>query len=392
MAALAPWTCPACKRTIATSFCPQCGEEPLAPRDLSLRGLAEKGFHAFTSIDAKAARTAWRLLRHPGRLTQDWVDGIRRPYVAPFQIFLLANVIFFALQWLTGTNIFSSSLDSHLHQQDWQELAQELLARKLALEGMPLEHYAPLFDHAVVLYAKSLIVLMALPFALLLPLLYLRRTKPVMAHVVFSLHLYTFLLLLFSLALLAAKASALAGGGGLEAPRVDNVLTAIRLRHRCGSAQRGEGAAPGRVHHVHQAIGQFAHAGRRGAGFLDQRRVLLRHLVQVVAARCTSPMLADCALACVLISPIMALTRCTPATISPMACPRRAPGARRRRPCSVDTGDQALISRAALALSGARACAPRRPPPRSRGPVRPRARLPPRRSAPGCWSGRRCRR
>ena len=50
-----------------------------------------------------------------------------------------------------------------------------------------------------------------------------------MVHVVFSLHLYTFLLLLFSLALLAAKASALAGWGGLDAPGVDNVLTAVNL-------------------------------------------------------------------------------------------------------------------------------------------------------------------
>jgi hypothetical protein len=229
MAAIASWTCPACKRTVVTAYCPQCGEEPPVPRDLSLRGLAEKGFHAFTSIDAKAARTAWLLLRHPGQLTQSWVAGIRRPYIAPFQIFLLANVIFFALQWLTGTNIFSSTLDSHLHQQDWREATESLLAAKLAQKGMPMEQYAPLFDHAVVLHAKSLIVLMALPFALLLPLVFLGRRKPLMVHVVFSLHLYTFLLLLFSLALLAAKASALAGGGGLDAPRVDNVLTAINL-------------------------------------------------------------------------------------------------------------------------------------------------------------------
>jgi len=48
-------------------------------------------------------------------------------------------------------------------------------------------------------------------------------------HMVFSLHLYTFLLLLFCIALLAAKSSALLGFGGLEAPVVDNIVSVANL-------------------------------------------------------------------------------------------------------------------------------------------------------------------
>jgi hypothetical protein len=126
--------------------------------------------------------------------------------VAPFQLFLIANVIFFALQWLTSESVFSSSLDSHLHHQDWSNLAQSLLTKRLEASHRNLEQYAPVFDRAVVLNAKSLIFLMTLPFALLLPLAFLRERRPVMTHVAFSLHLYTFLLLLFCIALLAACA------------------------------------------------------------------------------------------------------------------------------------------------------------------------------------------
>lgn len=224
-----PWTCPTCKATVVTPFCAQCGEEPLAPRDLTLRGLAEKLLHAITSIDARVARTGWCLLRHPGRLTLAWTEGVRKPYVAPFQLFLVANVLFFALQSLTGTNIFTSTLDSHLHHQDWSELAQSLLAQRFEKTHASIELYAPAFDRAVVLNAKSLIVLMTMPFALLLPLVIVRGRRPFMAHVVFSLHLYTFLLLLFSAALVAARISAWLGGGGLDSPRVDTVLSVINL-------------------------------------------------------------------------------------------------------------------------------------------------------------------
>jgi Protein of unknown function (DUF3667) len=223
------WTCPTCRTTVDTLFCARCGEEPLAPRDLTLRGLAEKLLHAVTSIDARTARTAGKLLSQPGELTLAWTRGVRRSYLPPFQLFLIANVIFFALQWLTSENVFSSSLDSHLHHQDWSDLAQSLTARRLEATHTNLEQYAPSFDRAVVLNAKSFILLMTLPFALLLPLAFLRERRPFMTHVAFSLHLYTFLLLLFCIALLIAKFSSMLGFGGLDAPMVDNVLSAANL-------------------------------------------------------------------------------------------------------------------------------------------------------------------
>jgi len=229
MAETAPWTCPTCKTGVLTPFCPRCGEEALKPSDLTLPGLAEKLSHAFTSIDARVLRTARRLIQRPGELTLAWTDGVRKPYVAPFQLFLVANVIFFFLQSLTGINVFSSTLHSHLHHQDWSELAQSLLSSRLATTRTPLETYAPVFDRAVVLNAKSLIVLMAVPFAALLPLAFFRKRRPLMLHVVFSLHLYTFLLLVFCLALLAAKASEWSGIGGLDTPVVDNVLSVANL-------------------------------------------------------------------------------------------------------------------------------------------------------------------
>jgi hypothetical protein len=57
------WICPTCNVTVTTHFCARCGEEPVAPRDLTLRGLGEKLLHALTSIDARTMRSAWKLLR-----------------------------------------------------------------------------------------------------------------------------------------------------------------------------------------------------------------------------------------------------------------------------------------------------------------------------------------
>jgi len=92
-----------------------------------------------------------------------------------------------------------------------------------------LELYAPVFNQAVALNAKSLIILMVLPFALLLPLVFFRNRQPFMAHVVFSLHLYAFLLLLFCVSLGIAAVDVLFGGAGLNSPRMDNILSVINL-------------------------------------------------------------------------------------------------------------------------------------------------------------------
>jgi len=229
MTAVRPWTCPTCERPVATPFCPRCGEAPVSPRDLTLRGLTERLIEAFTSVDTRTVRSAWCLLRHPGRLTLAWIKGVRKTYVAPITLFLLINVVFFAVQSLTAETVFSSSLDSHLHHQDWSDYAEARVTQKLEESATPLADYAPVFDLAVVVNAKSLIILMTAPFALLLPLVFLRERRPFMTHVVFSLHLYSFLLLLFCFALLAAALSAVLGFGDLRTPAVDNVLSIINL-------------------------------------------------------------------------------------------------------------------------------------------------------------------
>jgi hypothetical protein len=223
------WTCPTCSTSVATRFCPTCGESPVSPREHTLRGLAERLFQAFTSIDTKTARSVLALLRHPGELTVSWMEGIRKAYVAPITLFLLVNVLFFAVQSLTGMAVFSSTLDSHLHHQDWSAFASSMVERRLEATGLSLEEFTDRFDNAVVTHAKAFIILMAAPFALVLPIVFMRARRPFMTHVVFSLHFYTFLLLLFCVALLAARLSAYLGFGGLETSAVDHALSVFNL-------------------------------------------------------------------------------------------------------------------------------------------------------------------
>jgi len=229
-AAVPPWNCPSCRTSVSSAFCPDCGERPLAPPDVTLKGLLAQALKAVGSIDGRLLRTLRALIVRPGELTEAYAQGQRKPWVGPFQLLLIANLFFFAMQSLTRTRIFASSLDSHLHRQDWSALAQQLVAQRLAASHTTLEHYAPLFDQAAVLNAKSLVVLMAVTFVPLLPLVFRRRGRPFAVHAAFALHLYAFMLLLFCASLaIEAGDRWLLGGAGLESARMDNLLTAFNL-------------------------------------------------------------------------------------------------------------------------------------------------------------------
>ena len=223
----ATWSCPTCRRDIATAFCPSCGETAVDRRDLTLRGLARQAFETFVAVDGKLMRSFRMLLRRPGALSLAYVRGQRVAFTGPFRVFLFANMLFFAAQSLTDASVVGTSLQSHLHEQDWSGIAQRLVARRLVELRTTLELYAPAFDRAVVLNAKSLIILMVLPFTGALALTFLPARRPFVAHAVFALHFYAFLMLVLCALLFAEGASAWLGGVGTS--DLDKPLFALLL-------------------------------------------------------------------------------------------------------------------------------------------------------------------
>jgi hypothetical protein len=225
VAAIQHWTCPTCKTGVTTSFCPACGERPLQPRELTLRGLFDQLFEAFTNIDSRLIRSFRYLVSRPGFLTLAYLQGRRKPYIGPVPLFLIANVLFFATESFSGGKIFTTPLDSHLHTQPWSEWVQGLVAHRLASLHTTLDLYAPVFDQAVALKARSLIIFMALSFALAPSILFLRSACPLVAHAVFSLHFYAFLLLLFCVATVIPPLDLMMGGDGFASEPLDHGIS-----------------------------------------------------------------------------------------------------------------------------------------------------------------------
>ena len=242
------WICPACNTAVTTPYCPACGERQPHPHELTLRGVLHQAVEAFTSLDARLWRSLGTLLRRPGALTVLYYHGPRKPYIGPFALFLLTNVLFVAMELLPGSNIFSTPLDKHLHNQPWSPLAQELVSHRLQEMKTTLDAYAPVFNQAVARNAKSLVILMVLPFALFLPVLFRKSRMPFAVHLAFSLHFHAFLLLLISIALLIPAIDLWFGGAGLASQPLDNgiaigalLICAVYLYLSAGRVYGGSG-------------------------------------------------------------------------------------------------------------------------------------------------------
>ncbi|MFK8041662.1 DUF3667 domain-containing protein [Congregibacter sp.] len=94
--------CKNCGLDFDGNFCPQCGQKDLELRRPIVALIGEVLQETF-DVDGRAARTLWTMLRHPGVLTRDYLDGKRRLYSSPFRLYLIVSVLFFVLAaWVAG--------------------------------------------------------------------------------------------------------------------------------------------------------------------------------------------------------------------------------------------------------------------------------------------------
>jgi hypothetical protein len=212
-----PDSCVSCGEQLLGTWCHACGEKRRDPRDLTLRAFAGYAVEAVTNADAKLWVTLRRLVRRPGALTRDFMEGRRRPFVAPLQLFLLANLVFFVLlQVGIGMDTFTTDLLYHTGQPIYGGIAEGMLANRVgelpprealtvsewrALWSEEQQEFRRRFNQATPRYANSLVILIVPLFALGIRLLRVRGAF--LRDLVFGFHLFA-LLLLYSAALAAA--------------------------------------------------------------------------------------------------------------------------------------------------------------------------------------------
>jgi thiamine biosynthesis protein ThiS len=191
----ADWQCPTCETLVIGKFCPNCGEKKSSSADLSIHHFFTHALGEFFHFDSKIFRSFRLLFTRPGFLTSEYLRGRRKPYLHPFQLFFVANLIYFLVQPYTGWTGLRTTLDIQLHMMSYSRLASRMVADRVAAKGITLAQFSPSFDHVVDVQARSLVLVMVFLYALVLAILQWRRKQFFGQHLVFSLHFTAFWLM-----------------------------------------------------------------------------------------------------------------------------------------------------------------------------------------------------
>jgi thiamine biosynthesis protein ThiS len=186
------WTCPTCMAANRNAFCAACGEKRPSPHDLSMNHLLSHAGETLFHWDSKIFRTMRWLFARPGFLSSEYVSGRRKPYVNPFQVFFIANLLYFFLFPILGWSGLKTPLVIYQTDMSYKGWASRMAAHRAEVKGMSMGEFTQRFDHAADVESRSLVLLMVPLFALACWLLEWRKQRFFAEHVVFGLHFYAF--------------------------------------------------------------------------------------------------------------------------------------------------------------------------------------------------------
>jgi hypothetical protein len=219
-----PARCPSCGAAIENRFCGACGEKRVTAHDYSITHFAEHVLENFTHFDFKSLRAFKTLMAQPGRLTRDYLDGRRRNYIGPIQLFVIVNVVFA----LVGPTTFRTPLSVQEQDAPFVEAKRALVAGAIAERRIDKEAFRRSFDEAAGLQAKTWVFAMIPLLALATAAIYGFR-RFLFEHLIFTTHFLAFTLAWTLVAGLVLSWGLRAAGIHLGAHEWDNLVSSIIL-------------------------------------------------------------------------------------------------------------------------------------------------------------------
>jgi hypothetical protein len=221
-------------------FCSECGERALDRHSLTFSHfLKHNVLHELSHVDGKIFRTFQYLVFRPGFLSAEYFAGRRRKYINPVRL-LLTCLLVLALLGRTGSMTMSlgklrlnllppgppsaDTIDETIAKLDVFGILNRLMEKESHTKDLKTPAAVEKFNHELKTYATALSFCNVLLLSGLLAIAYRRRRSLYVEHLVFSLHLASFVLLfsilptaLFWILVLLLKGSALKIAGGILA-------------------------------------------------------------------------------------------------------------------------------------------------------------------------------
>ena len=246
--------CPNCERERPEHFCPHCGQND---RDYAraLRSVSGEFVRETFEVDSRLYRTLKLLLFKPGRLTSEFSRNRRASYMSPVRLYIFASFVFFLVLSLTG-RLDSPDVTARIEgdpglvesqgptderigaimaelPEDYRRKVQDILDRpdgdplreallsfattETPAEMNPIErfflfaaidlfHDPSLFRERVISNLPIAMFFLLPLYALILAAFYIRKRRFFVEHLVFAIHVQTFVFMAHTVSLLLLQA------------------------------------------------------------------------------------------------------------------------------------------------------------------------------------------
>lgn len=182
-------TCKSCANLFTGNYCNLCGEKVLLTSDRKFKSFLSTVLIAVTFADSKFIRTLWLILKNPGYLSKDYVEGIRVKYIRPLQLFFILNLVYFLFPVL---QLFNSSLFTQMYLLPHRGIVRNLVLERISTGTMSLQAYTLLYDAKSQSLAKLLIVVFILLASLPLSLIFRKKKLYFTDHTALAVELASF--------------------------------------------------------------------------------------------------------------------------------------------------------------------------------------------------------
>lgn len=191
-------TCLNCSAPLSGRYCSQCGEKVYDSKNKKVFHLFEEMAHFLTHFEGKFFTTLRTMFRHPGKMAQEYCQGIRKKYFKPVSFYFLLVVIYLVFPMFRGLNM---TLEGHMGQDSYKNLAARMVASKQEQKKLEFSALKTKFEAKPEKVSK-LMLLIVLPIcALLLAVMFRRKHYYFFDHFILSAEVSSMLLLVLFLIL-----------------------------------------------------------------------------------------------------------------------------------------------------------------------------------------------
>lgn len=179
--------CASCGTALHGEFCHRCGERRIRPEELTLRAFVHDVASEVGDLDSRTLRSIRYVLTRPGYLTAEYLAGRRTAYLGPLKLFLLS----FAAM-LLASSLFSrlpTAEDARQIDGSWLGPVVDGVAARL---GTTRVEAIERINAATLAHVSWVSVLIPLVLGGVVALVFLRRERGFVAHLVFAAHIATF--------------------------------------------------------------------------------------------------------------------------------------------------------------------------------------------------------